>query len=117
MTTNDSSQSLKYSEFFSSKVLVEFFTDNLKFKKRKNKTDNITKTYCVNESVYLCFKLKFLFFEFHNSLDCHIVKENVRFNLTFKTHTQQVMQTIDIIDKYQLQLENAKNQFLQCLCH
>ena len=100
MTTDDSSQSFKYSEFFSSEVLVEFFTNNLKFKRRKNKTDDITETYCVNESVYLHSKLKFLFFEFHNFLDCHIAKENVRFNLTFKIHTQQVMQTVDIIDKY-----------------
>ena len=97
---NDSSQSLKYSEFFSSEVLVEFFIDNFKFKRRRNKTDDITEMYCVNESVYLYFKLKFSFFEFHDSLDHHIVKENVRFNLIFKIHTQQVTQVIDIIDKY-----------------
>ena len=97
---NDSSQSLKDFELFSLEVLVEFFINNFKLKRRKNKTDDITEMYYVIESVYLCFKLKFLFFEFHNSLDCHIVKENIRFNLIFKTHTQQVTQTIDIIDEY-----------------
>ena len=117
MTTNNSLQSLKYSELFSSEVLVEFFTDNLKFKRRKNKTDDITEMYCVNENVYFHSKSKFLFFEFYDSLDCHIAEENVKFNLTFKTHTQQVTQMIDIIDKYWLQLENTENQFLQCLCH
>ena len=88
MIMNDSLQSLKYFEFFSSKVLVEFFTDNLKFKRRKNKINNITEMYYVNESVYFHSKSKFLFFEFHNFLDCHIVKENIKFDLTFKIHTQ-----------------------------
>ena len=88
MIMNDLFQSLKYSEFFSSEILIEFFIDNLELKRRKNKTDDITEMYCVNENVYFCFKLKILFFEFHDFLDCHIVKENVRFNLTFKTHAQ-----------------------------
>ena len=88
MTINDSFQSFKYSELFSLEVLIEFFINNLELKRRKNKTDNITETYCINESVYLHSKSKFSFFEFHNSLDHHIVKENVRFDLTFKTHTQ-----------------------------
>ena len=117
MITDNSSQLFKYSELFSLKVLVEFFINNFKFKRKKNKTDDITETYCVNESVYLHSKLKFLFFKFHNFLDCHIVKENVKFNLIFKTHTQQMTQIVDIIDKYQLQLKNAKNQFFQHLCH
>ena len=100
MITNNSSQSFKYFEFSSSEVLIEFFIDNLKFKKRKNKTDDITKMYYINKSVYLCFKLKFLFFEFHDFLDCHIAEENVKFNLIFKIHTQQVTQIINIINKY-----------------
>ena len=108
ITTDSPSQPSKYFKSSSPKILVGFSINNLESKRRKNKADNIMKTYCVNERVYLHFKTKFPFFEFHDLLGRHIAEKNIWFDLTFKTHAQRVTQAIDIIDWYHLQLKDTE---------